>query len=162
MNHQERLDLKRIVNESNCEDNTENIRRLKHSVSIRDDLRKIDTMKKKHMDVYKSNLQEFTLLCQQECRFLFDHYTDIFNKVINNELDLIIMAKLLGVLKQIEDGEVDQHEGSAIFGKILKELYIDSAIKRGERLDKEHGETTPEPPIEGKKINWKEYKHILR
>jgi hypothetical protein len=161
MNSQERLDLKRMINESNCGDNTENIRKLKHSILIRNDLRHIDKLKKEHLDLYKTNISEFTILCQQQCRFLFDHYTDIFNKVIHNELDLIIMAKLLGVLKQIEDGEVDQHEGSVIFGKILKELYIDSAIKRGEKLDKEY-EEEKQAPIEGKKINWKEYKNILR
>jgi hypothetical protein len=91
----------------------------------------------------------------------YDNYMDIFNKVVRDELDLVIMTKLLHVLKQIEDGEVDQHEGSVIFGKILKELYIDSAIKRGEKLDKEY-EEEKQAPIEGKKINWKEYKNILR
>jgi hypothetical protein len=91
---------------------------------------------------------------------LFDNYTDIFNKVVRDELDLVIMTKLLHVLKQIEDGEVDQHEGSVIFGKILKELYVDSAIKRGENLDKQY-ESEKEPQIEGKNISWKEYKKIL-
>jgi hypothetical protein len=160
MDSQERLNLKRMVDESNCGDNTDNIRKLKHSVKIRDDLRAIDKLKKKHADTRKTDLDGFIQICQTESRFLFDNYTDIFNKVVRDELDLVIMTKLLFVLKQIEDGKVDQHEGSVIFGKILKELYIDSAIKRGENLDKQY-ESETQPQVEGKNISWKEYKKIL-
>jgi hypothetical protein len=160
MDNQERLNLKRMIDESNCGDNTDNIRKLKHSVKIRDDLRVIDRLKKTHSDTRKTDLEGFIQICQGECRFLFDNYMDIFNKVVRDELDLVIMTKLLHVLKQIEDGDVDQHEGSVIFGKILKELYVDSAIKRGENLDKQY-EAEKEPQIEGKNISWKEYKKIL-
>ena len=38
--------------------------------------------------------------------------------------------KLINVLKNIEEGDVDQHEGSVVVGKILKEMYIDSALKQ--------------------------------
>ena len=46
-----------------------------------------------------------------------------------------IFNKFLDVLKRIEDGELDQHEGSFMVGTLLKELYIDSAIKKSEKLD---------------------------
>jgi hypothetical protein len=65
----------------------------------------------------------------------------------------------------IEDGQVDQHEGSALVGKFLKEMYIDSAIRRGENLDKEREEEsaisvdTKEPP---KPISWKEYAQLRK
>jgi len=160
MDTNERLNLKRMIDESNCGDNTETIRKLKHSILIRDDLRKMDALKKKHADTRKDKFEEFMHLCQVECRFLFDTYTDLFNKAICDELDLIIMAKLLDILKKIEDGIVDQHEGSVIFGKILKELYVDSALKRCENLDKEYEQEKP-PEIEGKNISWKQYKNIL-
>jgi hypothetical protein len=42
-------------------------------------------------------------------------------------------------------------------GRILKELYVDSAIKRADALDREHGTARPERD-EGKKISWKEFK----
>jgi hypothetical protein len=42
-------------------------------------------------------------------------------------------------------------------GKILKELYIDSAIKRGENLDKQREAERVEPNT-GKKISWKNFK----
>ena len=40
--------------------------------------------------------------------------------------------------------KVDQHEGSVLVGKLLKELYVDSALRRSENLDKEYGSTTPQ------------------
>jgi hypothetical protein len=90
---------------------------------------------------------------------LFNNYTDIFNKILKDEIDLVIMTRMLSVLKMIEDGKVDQHEGSVVFGKILKELYVDSAVKRGDNLDKEH-DSERVLPVEGKKISWSQYKHM--
>ena len=68
-----------------------------------------------------------------------------------------VMWNLLECLQQIEEGKVDQHEGSYAFGKLLKELYVDSAMRRGQNLDKEH---IVEPPkyVEPREISWKEYK----
>jgi hypothetical protein len=159
MNKQESLDLKRLINETQCENNTENIRKLKHSVLIRNDIRNLENLKKTNVSLRKSNPDEFNEVCQKECNFLFNHYTDIFNKIIKDEIDLRIMTKLLICLKLIEDGNVDQHEGSVMVGKILKELYIDSAIKRGENLDKER-EAERVEPNSGKKMSWKDFKTL--
>jgi len=70
------------------------------------------------------------------------------------------MVRIIQVLKMIEDGEVDQNEGSVIVGKFLKELYIDSALRRADHLDQEHANDgeTPIPAPEPKPISWKEYK----
>ena len=159
MNATERLNLKRLINESECDNNTENIRKLKHSVLIRNDIRKFENLKTNKASLRTSSPEEFETLCQNECQFLFSNYTDIFNKILKDELDLTIMTKLLVVLKLIEDGKVDQHEGSVMVGKILKELYIDSATKRADNLDKEY-ETEKTKPIEGKKLSWTEYKKM--
>jgi hypothetical protein len=159
MNKQESLDLKRLINETQCENNTENIRKLKHSVLIRNDIRNLENLKKTNGSLRKSNPDEFNEVCQKECNFLFNNYTDIFNKIIKDEIDLRIMTKLLICLKLIEDGNVDQHEGSVMVGKILKELYIDSAIKRGENLDKEREAERVEPNT-GKKMSWKDFKTL--
>lgn len=159
MNNTEKLNLKRLIDESQCEDNTENIRKLKHSVKIRDDIRKIENLKKTNSALRTLQPEEFKELCQKECVFLFNNYTDIFNKILKDEIDLLIMTKMLTILKLIEDSKVDQHEGSAMFGKVLKELYIDSAIKHGENLDKQY-ETETIPKVEGKKISWNQYKKM--
>ena len=57
----------------------------------------------------------------------------------------------------IEDEKINQEEGSVMVGKILKELYIDSALKRGNNLDKEN-ELNATKFIEPKPISWKQYK----
>ena len=157
LTNDERLNLKKMINESDCDDNTDNIRRLKHSVLMRDDIRKLDTLKNTHADMKNNKNDDFILLCQNECKFLYANYTDIFNKLVKDELDLTIMTKLLTVLKLIEDSKVDQHEGSVMVGKILKELYVDSATKRLENIDKEHEK---EPMSEGKAISWKQFKQM--
>lgn len=157
LTNDERLNLKKMINESDCVDNTSNIRRLKHSVLMRDDIRKLDTLKNIHNDMKNNKNDEFVSLCQNECKFLYTNYTDIFNKLVKDELDLTIMTKLLTVLKLIEDSKVDQHEGSVMVGKILKELYVDSATRRLDNLDKEHAK---EPLSTGKDISWKQFKQM--
>jgi hypothetical protein len=157
MNPQERLNLKKLIDEMECENNTENIRKLKHSVLLRDDIRRMEQLKTANGELRQENPGAFQEICETACPFLFNQYTDIFNKVLKDELDLTIMTKLLTILKLIEDGKVDQHEGSVMFGKILKELYLDSAVKRADNLDKEN-EQMRVTPAEGKNISWKQYK----
>jgi hypothetical protein len=159
ISNDDKLNLKKLLDKSDCENNTEKIRALKHSVLIRDDIRRMDEYKTTHASLKMSDPEAYLEMCKINCSFLFNNYTDIFNKMLKDELDLTIMTKLLVVLKLIEDNKVDQHEGSVMVGKVLKELYVDSAIKRGENLDKEYAAEQVEKQ-EGKKISWKEYKHV--
>lgn len=157
---EESLDLKRLLKDSNAEDNTEYIRRVKHSEKIRDDIRKLDRLKKDEATLYNENKDAFKNMAQSVSNFLFMNYTDIFNKVITDELDLAIMSRLLGVIKMIEDGQVDQHEGSVVVGKILKELYVDSALKRCDNLDKENEkDKDKEKVVDVKSISWAEWRN---
>ena len=100
---------------------------------------------------------------EQKHPFLYNNYTDVFNRMVKDELDLEIMTKLLIVLKLIEDGKVDQNEGSVMVGKVLKELYVDSALKQSKHLDeqndKEHTTQLKDEP-DTKPISWKEYKKM--
>jgi hypothetical protein len=153
----EKLHLKKMIDKSDCENNTDYIRKVKHSVLIRDDFRTLDTLKKTELELRNNSPEEFIALCQSKCPFIYNNYTDLFNRHVKDEIDLTIMTKLLTVLKLIEDGKTDQHEASVMVGKILKELYIDSAIKRADNLDKIHEEEKPKT-IEGSSISWKEYK----
>jgi hypothetical protein len=159
MNAEEKLNLKKLLDNSDCDNNTESIRKLKHSIRIRDDIRTLELLKRNERSLMAMDPQAFLELCQNKALFLFTNYTDIFNKVLKDELDLDIMSKVLHVLKLIEDGQVDQHEGSVLVGKLLKELYVDSALRRGDNLDKEYATQKVEPNV-GKKISWKEYKQL--
>lgn len=162
----DRLNLKRMINMADdYQDNTDNIRKLKHSNLIRQDIMDMETLKKENSYVREKDLDAFSELCKSKCSFLFNNYTDIFNKLMKDELDLRIMSSLLEVLSKIENNEIDQQEGSFIVGTILKRLYVDSALKTAANLDKkreEHGEIVEEPVyVEPKQISWQNYKKML-
>lgn len=150
MNETDRLNLKRMIGQSDCDDNTDAIRKLKHSKLIRADLNAFAKLKRNKRGA------DFEDACRNKCSFLHTNYTDIFNRLIKDELDLKIFDRLLDALGKIEDGKVDQHEGSVVVGTILKELYIDSALKHGNNL----ADTNAEVPVyaESKTISWKQFK----
>ena len=152
----ERLNLKKLLSEMDSEDNTAQIRKVKHSIVLRNEIRKLDTFKQKNVDMKVNNPEKYTEMCKSTTPFLYNNYTDIFNRIIKDELDLEIMTKLLIVLKLIEDGKVDQNEGSVMIGKVLKELYVDSALQQSAHLDQQN--PVAEQPIKTKSISWKEYK----
>jgi len=54
---------------------------------------------------------------------------------------------------------LDQHEGSFLVGSILKELYVDSALKKAEKLD-ELAEKKEEPKKAEVNISWSQFKKM--
>ena len=46
------------------------------------------------------------------CCFLKNNYKNIFDRVMKNELDLNLLYKFINILKDIEDGHMDQHVAS--------------------------------------------------
>ena len=160
LSNEDRIDLKRLLSTSDCENNTEHIRTMKHSTKIQNDIMKLVEFKNSQQTLAESYPDKFVEEARVLVPFLAKGYTDIFNKVIRNEINFEILGKLLYVLKAIEDEKVDQHEGSVLVGKILKELYLDSAVRHGENLDKKHAAEEPPKPklVEGRPISWKEYK----
>lgn len=159
MNREERLNLQKMIKANNVEDQTRLIRETKHSDTIRSQVKELLALKAKYPRLAKTNPNEFEKMCLSKCGFLFNHYTDIFNKVNKEEIDLSILEKFLDVLKQIEDGKIDQHDGSFKVGKLLKELYVDSALKKTDKMDakdkkKKKDKQVPKP----REISWHEYK----
>ena len=122
LNHDEKLNLKKIMDETDYVDNTHNIRRLKHSKKIRDNVKRMEELKREHEAMRLTHIEGFFSIVQEECRFLYDNYTDIFNRLMKDEVDPLILQRFLIVLKMIEDGQLDQQEGSSMIGKYLKEL----------------------------------------
>ena len=104
-------------------------------------------------------------MCVEKCHFIFQHYTDIFNKVKKDEIDLNILLRLINVLHGIEEGDQDQHEGSFEVGKLLKQIYIDSALRKADKLnatgdEDEDGEKEAETrPVEN--ISWRDFKQKM-
>jgi hypothetical protein len=158
MDHTDKLNLTKMIDANNVEDCTKEIREKKHSDLIRKDVTCLLSLKQKYSRLAQSNPNQFDAMCVSQCSFIFNNYMDIFNKVKKDEINLQILHKLLDVLKQIEESDFDQHEGAFEVGKILKAMYIDSALIKAERIDKKTGKKiTPSKPKE-KKITWAEFK----
>ena len=162
MDDQQRLKLNEMLKANDVEDQTSRIRELKHSRKIKEDVETMQRFKVKYQRLRQTNYNQYDQMMTNQCNFLFTNYTDIFNKLRKDELDLTILAKFISVLERIEDGEIDQHEGSYLVGKLLKELYIDSALKKSEALDEKNAKLDKQKEAEiikpKHKISWKEFK----
>ena len=161
MDDDERLKLDQMLKENNVENMTGKIRELQHSSKILNDVKTMLSMKKKYARLFKTNPTQFENMVIKRCQFLFTKYTNIYNRLYKEQLNLEILMKLINILKNIEEGDLDQHEGSVVVGKILKEMYIDSALKQEEqRLKREN--LTPKKKIKGPvhKITWQEFVQI--
>jgi len=155
MDDKQRLQLQNMIKANNVEDQTDFIRNLKHSQVIRNEVNNMIMIKAK----YTGDDAKIHEECVNECNFLFTYYTDIYNKIKKDEIDIGILNKFLHVLKRIEDGELDQHEGSFLVGTILKELYVDSALRKAEKLN-ENEHPKPEPIKPQQNVSWKQFKKM--
>jgi hypothetical protein len=159
MNDEQRLKLQQMISANNVEDQTQLIRDLKHSHILRSDVRNLIHLKNKYGN--EVNSDTFTNEALLECNFLFTYYTDIYNKVKKDEIDLELLYKFLDILESIENGEKDQHEASYEVGTILKKIYIDSALKKAEKLE-EINETKNEYRGPDINLSWKQFKRLKK
>jgi hypothetical protein len=155
MDDKARLQLQKMIKANNVEDQSELIRELKHSHLLQNDINNLIMLKAK----YRNNQDQIHQEGMNECGFLFTYYTDIYNKIRKDEIDLKILNQFLNILRRIEDGEIDQHEGSFIIGTLLKELYVDSALRKAEKLNQDEPEVVE--PREVINISWKDFKKTL-
>ena len=156
MNKNEVLKLNDMIQEGDCVDNTDMIRELKHSPIITKNVTTILQIKKKYnLNKNNDNTVDFKSLdeeCLKECRFLFDNYTSIYNKLLRDQIDLPVFYKFLFYLKKIEDGELTFYQASYEIGTLLKSMYVDPIIQEKEK-EKENGRNV-------KPITWNEFKNM--
>jgi hypothetical protein len=154
MDENQRLHLQKMIAANNVEDQTGLIRDLKHSQILRENVNNLVMLKSKYID----DPDALNLEAMSDCNFLFTYYTDLYNKIRKDEIDLKILFQFLDVLNKIEDGKIDQHEGSFEVGMLLKKIYVDSALRKAEKLNAETDNMEPEykgPQVE---ISWKQFK----
>jgi len=89
------------------------------------------------------------------CVFV-SNFINIFNRLLKNELDLNILFNMIQILEKIENGEIDQHDGSYMVGEILKKMYVDSALKKEQKRKKKK---VKKKPVQNKKLSWKDFKN---
>ena len=156
MDDNTRLNLQKMVKEYGTEETTDKIRKLKHSKKILEDVQKLLNVKEKYSRMDKNTMRT---MAQNQCMFLWKNYTNIFNKLFDDYLDLNILNKFISLLKKIEDGIYDQHEASMMVGKVLKEIYIDSALKESEIKEKKRNKNKKKKNMSNeKKLSWREFK----
>ena len=163
MDNSARLQLQQMIKANNVTDQTSLIRELKHSDTLKENIQTLLLLKNKYSgDPEKLHLEGMT-----ECSFLFMHYTDIYNKIRKDEIDLQILFQFLEVLRKIENKELDQHEGSFEVGTLLKKIYIDSALKKADKINNMNGSSSSgrnstNSTEEKSTVTWKQYKHCSR
>jgi len=159
MTNKQRLHLQNMIKANNVEDQTELIRKLRHSELFKIEIQKILDIK----ELYKGDLNAEEKIyneCITEANFLYTYYTDLFNKIRKDEINIDLLNKFVDILKQIEEGKEDQHSASFLVGTILKQIYIDSALKKAEKLDELNEKKGSENELKTAQINvsWKEFK----
>lgn len=159
MDDNTRLNLQKMVKEYGTEETTDKIRNLKHSKSIQQDVQTLLNIKQKYTRMDKATVKT---MAQNQCMFLWKNYTNIFNKLFEGYLDLAILNKFISLLKKIEDGVFDQHEASAMVGQVLKEIYIDSALKEDQIKEKKRNKNKKQDKSKSKikKISWRDFKKM--
>lgn len=159
MDTKQRLELSKLIKEYDADDNTERIRSLKHSALIREDITIIQELKRKYPRMYQTSKDNFKKVATSKANFLFTNYTNIFNRLLKDQLNLDILWQFLEVLRNIEDGTIDQHEGSYKVGVLLKNLYIDSVVQQDEKVNsRKTNKKSSSQSVGYKKISWAEFK----
>ena len=151
-----RLNFEKMMKEEGVENNTTKIRSLKHSKKIREQVTTMVNLRNKYSRLDKDLMNR---MIDSKCIWLYKNYSNLFLKLKKNQLNLQILDKFLSTLSEIEEGTLDQHEGSVKVGQLLKQLYIDSAIKNKKQMeekDKKRKKKEFKKPV--KKLSWKQYK----
>lgn len=174
-----RLDLQQMLSGARPVDNTNDIRRLKHSRRIADEVNQFMSHKlnlewrntvaafvadnkrgssagQDAMDKVLSPAQ-IEQECVDMCPFLVEHYPDLFRRVFRGELDVKVLFELLNALAEIEDGDLTQEQGSEKVGRILFRLYADIRSRQESKNESKNG-TTEGSSTKGAALTWKEYR----
>jgi len=152
-----RLNFDNMLKESGASDNTSKIRKLKHSMKIREQVTIMMDIKKKYSRLGKRGLEK---MIESKCTWLFTNYTNIFIKLKKGELSLTILDKFLSTLKDMEDGNMDQHEASVKIGQVLKELYIDSALQQEKKQNEKDKRNNKKYKRPKNNLSWEQYKKM--
>jgi hypothetical protein len=154
MNPTERSKLNEMIRENEVVDNTQNIRDKKHSQFIKSDIYAYMELVNKYPNCQHKKF--FKQSCLNKCSFIFNNYTDIYNKLVKNEVDVVLLLQFVDILKEIEDSKLDQHEASFKVGKILKEMYVDTALRKEQKNKGKKSDS--EKPKTGKNVSYADFK----
>lgn len=131
MDANQRLKLQSMIAANDVEDQTEFIRSLKHSAILRADVAKLVELRQ----IHAGDPEILHAEGMAQCEFLATYYTDIFNKIRKDNIDLEVLDQVFDALEDIESGRCDQHDASFKVGTLLKKIYVDSALRAANKLE---------------------------
>ena len=140
MNADQKLKLGEMINANKDTyiDQTELIRELKHSHLFRRDIQTLQNL------MANESPEDVAIMAITDCSFLCTYYTDIYNKIRKGEMDMKMLFTFIDTLELIETGKLDQNEASLKVGEILKKIYVDSALRKANKLDAQGKEIRPD------------------
>ncbi len=120
-NTKEKSLLDDIIKEHKIEDNTNYVVNNKKASIIRKEFNALIKIKQVHGDG-KINISKI------QAPYLYKNYKSIFDKIIKNDFNVVLFKDLIDILEKIENKKIDLNEGSFIFGKKLKNIFVDKCI----------------------------------
>ena len=157
MNKQEKLCLNEMLRKGDAPETTQLIQKLKHSKKIKKDILQMNALKRRYKRLSFTNKDQYRQIMVKQCNFIFNHYTNIFNRLLKDQLDMNILMKFVSILERIENGDIDQHHGSFEVGKILKSLYVDSVLRQEKQMPKDKKKKIKKPK---NNISWRDFKKM--
>ena len=125
MGDKERLQLNTMLKENDVVDQTELIRKLKHSAIFKKEVATLLNLKKK----YPTDTEALNAEAMIECSFLFSYYTDLYNKIRKDEIDIKILYQFIEVLENITP-KIPQNKPRYLM-RVGTPSDILGAVKRG-------------------------------
>ena len=95
MNPKEKEILSKMLKDSDFKDNSNDIKRNKHSIKIQQDINTYLSLKKTYSRLQQTNSNLFKQKIINQSNFLYTNYNNIFDKLINNQLDINILNKFI-------------------------------------------------------------------
>ena len=163
MNNKQKNQLKKIIKENDVKDNTRMLRRNRKSSKLRNEVNIIQALKIQDKNDDLSN-KESDYNLKEKCPNLYKNYSNIYTKLLKNDIDVNILYTFLDELEKIEKGTVNQHEASYNIGVLLKSLYVDKELKIVEENNKHIDNGTNKKTLisdEKSTMTYEEYLKIL-
>ena len=124
MDNKQKAQLQKMIEEYGVQDTTQDIRDAKQSAILLKELYEFERFKR----TSRLSKYMFAEKARSVLSYWHSNYKSIFDKIIMNEIDMDILNTFVLTLKQIEDGQLNQHEASYKIGSILKQSFRSGTI----------------------------------
>ena len=93
MNDNEKYQLQQMIEQNKVIDNTNVLRELKHSSTIKKNVERLIELKNLHSELLNTNKSKFEEIALQDCGFLFFNYMQLYNSIIKENMNSKLKSK---------------------------------------------------------------------